>query len=56
MSPAPRTRRRANVSPPELYVLSVPGSSQYRLPAVDPHEFSNLYLAGDWTKNGLNLG
>ncbi len=46
---------RANISPPELYVLSVPGSSKHRLPANDPHEFSNLYLAGDWTKNGLDL-
>jgi uncharacterized protein with NAD-binding domain and iron-sulfur cluster len=47
---------RANISPPELYVLTVPGSSKHRLPAVDPHEFTNLYLAGDWTDNGLNLG
>lgn len=47
---APTSRRRS------FTVLSVPGSPQYRLPAIDPHEFSNLYLVGDWTKNGLNLG
>jgi uncharacterized protein with NAD-binding domain and iron-sulfur cluster len=47
---------RANLLPSERYVLSVPGSSQYRLPANNPDEFSNLYLAGDWTENGLNCG
>ena len=41
---------RANVSDSERFVLTVPGSSQYRLPANDPNEFSNLYLAGDWTR------
>jgi uncharacterized protein with NAD-binding domain and iron-sulfur cluster len=47
---------RGNVQPSERYVLSVPGSTKYRLPANDPHEFTNLYLAGDWTNNGLNIG
>jgi uncharacterized protein with NAD-binding domain and iron-sulfur cluster len=47
---------RANLLPSERYVLSVPGSSQYRLPANSPGEFPNLYLAGDWTENGLNCG
>ncbi len=47
---------RANVTPTERYVLSVPGSSQYRLQAHDPAEFSNLYLAGDWTWCNLNSG
>jgi len=47
---------RANLLPSERYVLSVPGSSQYRLPANNPNEFPNLYLAGDWTQNGLNCG
>jgi uncharacterized protein with NAD-binding domain and iron-sulfur cluster len=37
-------------------VLSVPGSDQYRLPAHDDAEFTNLYLAGDWTDCGLNMG
>lgn len=47
---------RANVSPSERYVLSVPGSDRYRLPAHDPAGFANLYLAGDWTDCGFNLG
>jgi uncharacterized protein with NAD-binding domain and iron-sulfur cluster len=47
---------RANVSDSERFVLSVPGSSQYRLPANDPIEFSNLYLAGDWTQCTINAG
>jgi uncharacterized protein with NAD-binding domain and iron-sulfur cluster len=47
---------RANVEPSERYVLSVPGSDQYRLPAHDDAEFTNLYLAGDWTDCGLNMG
>lgn len=47
---------RGNVQPSERYVLSVPGSSKYRLPANDPTEFANLYLAGDWTQNGYNIG
>jgi uncharacterized protein with NAD-binding domain and iron-sulfur cluster len=46
----------ANVMPSERYVLSVPGSSKHRLPAHDVNEFTNLYLAGDWTDNGFNLG
>lgn len=47
---------RANVADSERYVLSVPGSSRYRLAAHDPSEFSNLYLAGDWTECTLNCG
>ena len=47
---------RANVSDSERFVLSVPGSSQFRLGANDPGEFSNLYLAGDWTQCTINAG
>lgn len=47
---------RANISPSERYTITVAGSSQYRLPAHNPQEFSNLYLAGDWTANHLNIG
>lgn len=43
---------RANISPAERYVLSVPGSSKYRLLSGDSR-FTNLYLAGDWTFTGL---
>lgn len=46
---------RANLSPAERYVLTVPGSTQYRLTAAGSG-FANLLLAGDWTLNGLNFG
>jgi uncharacterized protein with NAD-binding domain and iron-sulfur cluster len=46
---------RANVSPAERYVLSVPGSTEARLKA-DASGFANLFLAGDWLLNGLNVG
>src|SRR5258708_2235917 len=44
-----------NIDPSERYVLSVVGSSQYRL-SSDQSGFKNLFLAGDWIKNGLNCG
>lgn len=46
---------RANIDPPERYVLSPPGSTAARLGS---HEsgYPNLYLAGDWTLTGLNCG
>ena len=47
---------RANIDPNERYVLSVAGSTALRLRA-DRSGFDNLYLAGDWTRNGvLNAG
>ena len=46
---------RANDDPTERYVQSVRNSSQYRLRA-DQSGIKRLYLAGDWTENGLNLG
>lgn len=46
---------RANVEPSERYVLSVPGSSVYRIPPDDTG-FANLYAVGDWTACGLNAG
>jgi uncharacterized protein with NAD-binding domain and iron-sulfur cluster len=46
---------RANVSPAERYVLSLPGTTAARL-APGGSGFSNLYLAGDWVLNGLNVG
>ena len=46
---------RANIDPSELYVISVVGSTQYRLKS-DMSGFGNLYLAGDWLKTGLNAG
>jgi uncharacterized protein with NAD-binding domain and iron-sulfur cluster len=46
---------RANVEPSERYVLSLEGSGRYR---VEPGKsgFDNLILAGDWTKNGFDVG
>jgi uncharacterized protein with NAD-binding domain and iron-sulfur cluster len=46
---------RANVDPSERYVLSLPGTTRYRL---DPGAsgFENLYLAGDWTRCLINAG
>lgn len=46
---------RANVDPSERYVLSVAGSSEYRL-ATDETKFCNLYITGDWIKTGVNAG
>lgn len=46
---------RQNFYGSERYVLSVPGSVQYRLPP-DGSGFENLFLAGDWTRCGINAG
>jgi len=40
---------QCNINPSERYVLSLPGTLQYRLES-GASGFSNLYLAGDWTK------
>ncbi|MBD2683570.1 MULTISPECIES: hypothetical protein [Nostoc] len=46
---------KANIEPSDRYVLSVKGSTKYRL---QPGEsgFENLYLTGDWTLNNINAG
>ncbi|MEI5638518.1 MULTISPECIES: NAD(P)-binding protein [unclassified Pseudoalteromonas] len=46
---------RVNIDPSERYVLSVAGSSAYRL-ASDGTVFANLYLTGDWISTGVNAG
>ncbi len=46
---------RANTEPTELYVLSVSGSTQYRM-KPDQTGYDNLSLAGDWVYNGFPLG
>jgi uncharacterized protein with NAD-binding domain and iron-sulfur cluster len=46
---------RANVSPSDHYVLSPPGGRLKRLHAGNSH-VENLYLAGDWTRTGLDAG
>jgi uncharacterized protein with NAD-binding domain and iron-sulfur cluster len=46
---------RANTTLSELYITSFPGTIDHRLPAA-PADFGNLYLAGDWVKNNLDIG
>lgn len=45
----------ANIDPSERYVLSVAGTTQYRM-KTDESGFSNLYLVGDWIDNEFNAG
>ncbi|HZS40457.1 MAG TPA: NAD(P)-binding protein [Polyangia bacterium] len=45
----------APVNPSERYVLSVPGSSQYRLREHQTN-FCNLLLTGDWIKTPISAG
>lgn len=46
---------RANIDPSERYVFARKGTCRYRL---EPGRsgFGNLFLAGDWTRNGINAG
>ncbi len=46
---------RANLSPTMRYTLSVPGSGVHRLRS-GASGYANLFLAGDWTDFGLNVG
>jgi uncharacterized protein with NAD-binding domain and iron-sulfur cluster len=46
---------RANFALSERYVLAATGTINSRLKA-DEAEWSNLVLAGDWVRNGLDLG
>lgn len=46
---------RVNIDPSERYVLSLVDTSRFRLRA-DQSGFSNLFLAGDWLKTGLDAG
>lgn len=46
---------RVNIDPTELYCLSLPGTTKFRLPP-GKSGFQNLFLAGDWTLTDLNLG
>ncbi len=46
---------RANTRGSELYVLTPKGSVENRL-AAGQSGIDNLYLAGDWTKNGVDGG
>jgi uncharacterized protein with NAD-binding domain and iron-sulfur cluster len=44
-----------NIDPSDRYVLSTPGTDEYRL-RPDESGYHNLVLAGDWTDSGLNSG
>jgi uncharacterized protein with NAD-binding domain and iron-sulfur cluster len=46
---------RPNINPSERYVLSVPSSLRHRL-WPDGSGISNLFLAGDWVRTGLDAG
>jgi uncharacterized protein with NAD-binding domain and iron-sulfur cluster len=45
----------ANVNPTDRYVLSLPGSLQFRISPLD-ETYDNLTIAGDWTDCGFNFG
>lgn len=45
----------ANVNPSDRYVLSLPGSSAYRISPLD-RTYDNLTIAGDWTDCAFNAG
>lgn len=45
----------ANIDPTDRYTLAIPGTDQYRLKPGDSG-YENLYLCGDWTDFGLNVG
>ncbi len=49
------TYNRINIDPGERYTLSVTDSSKARLRS-DGSGYANLYLTGDWIRNGQNLG
>jgi uncharacterized protein with NAD-binding domain and iron-sulfur cluster len=45
----------ANVNPSDRYVLSLPGSLEYRISPLD-NTYDNFTIAGDWTECSLNVG
>jgi len=46
---------RPNIAPTDHYVLSVTGSSKFRL-KTDDTGCHNLFITGDWIQNGFNAG
>ena len=45
----------ANVGPIESYVMVLPSTLQHRL-RPDESGYRNLFIAGDWTRNGVEVG
>ena len=45
----------ANVDPSERYILSLPGTTRYRISPLD-NTYDNLTIAGDWTSCGFDVG
>jgi len=46
---------RVNIDPSERYVLSLPGTSKFRLRAGESG-FTNLFFTGDWVHTSINAG
>ncbi|PTL84473.1 AAA family ATPase [Vitiosangium sp. GDMCC 1.1324] len=46
---------RANCGPLERYTMAMAGGLQYRL-RPDGSGYTNMVLAGDWVRNGLDIG
>ncbi len=46
---------RANVQPSDRYVQTLPGATRARL-RPGKTGFENLWVCGDWTRNGMNVG
>ena len=46
---------RVNIDPSERYVLSLPGTSKFRLRAGQSG-FTNLFFTGDWVRTSINAG
>ena len=49
------TYSRINIDPGERYTLTVTNSTKARMRTCDS-TYANLFLTGDWIKNGQNLG
>jgi uncharacterized protein with NAD-binding domain and iron-sulfur cluster len=45
----------ANINPSDRYVLSLPGTTKYRISPLDD-TYDNLTITGDWTDCGYNFG
>jgi uncharacterized protein with NAD-binding domain and iron-sulfur cluster len=50
-----RQHFKLNIDPSSLFALAWPGTDKYRFRA-DATDFSNLFVCGDWTDIGLNIG